>query len=152
MRLRAARVADIGAILEIEDASFATDRLTRRKLRHLLAHGNCALVVAASRRRVVGYGLVLFRRGSRSARIYGLAVAPQSRGGGVGRRLLDACERAAAARRCTRVSLEVATGNRGAVSLYRRSGYRRVAHLGPYYEDGSSADRYAKPLRASGAG
>jgi [ribosomal protein S18]-alanine N-acetyltransferase len=150
--VRPARVADVAAILEIEDASFTTDRLTRRKLLHLLARGNCALLVSVTRGRVAGYGLVLFRRGSRSARIYGLAVAPRLRGGGVGRRLLDACESAAAARRCVRVTLEVATANRAAVALYRALGYTRVARLGPYYEDGSAADRYAKRLTACAAG
>ncbi len=147
MSIRPARVADVGAILEIEDASFTTDRLTRRKLLHLFARGNCSLVVAQMRGRVAGYGLVLFRRGSSSARIYGLAVAPRLRGGGVGRRLLAACERAAVSRRCTRVTLEVSTRNAGAVSLYRALGYTRVARLGPYYEDGSAADRYARRLR-----
>lgn len=152
MKLRAARIADVAPILAIEEVSFRTDRLTRAKLRHLLGRGNCALLVAEIRRRVVGYGLVLFRRGSRSARIYGLAVAPDVRGAGVGRRLVRACEAAAVARDCERVTLEVATRNVGAVALYRRLGYVRAARLGPYYEDGSSADRYAKPLTACGAG
>lgn len=152
MTIRPARVADLSALLSIEDESFLTDRLTRRKLRHLLARGNCALLVADVRGRVAGYGLVLFRRGSSSARIYGLAVAPALRGGGFGRRLLAACERAASARRCTRVSLEVATRNAGAIALYVARGYERIERLGPYYEDGSPADRYAKRLTACDAG
>jgi ribosomal protein S18 acetylase RimI-like enzyme len=144
--IRPARLDDVPALLAIEDASFATDRLTARKIRRLLAHGNCALLVAAERGVVVGYALVLFRRGALRARLYGIAVSARHRRRGLGARLLLAAEREAAGRRRRSMSLETAPDNEAALKLYRKMGYVRVARLGPYYEDGAVADRYVKGL------
>lgn len=148
MKLRAARLSDIGALLEIERESFTTDRLTARKLRHLLTRGNCELVVADERGRLAGYALVLFRRRASAARLYGLAVAADLRGRGVGRMLLREAERRARTRGALRMTLETNPRSR-AVRLYESEGYVLAERLGPYYEDGTPADRYAKPVRAS---
>ncbi len=146
MTIRPARLDDVPGILAIEEEAFATDRLTARKLRRLLRNGHCALLVAAARGGVVGYALVLFRRGAGRARLYGLAVAAESRGRGLGAKLLRAAEAEALGRRRRSIGLETAPRNEPAVNLYRRMGYVRVARLGPYYEDGTAADRYVKPL------
>jgi ribosomal protein S18 acetylase RimI-like enzyme len=144
--IRPARASDVGALLAIENESFATDRLTARKIRRLLAHGNCALLVAVARDEVVGYALVLFRRGVRRARLYGIAVAASHRGRRLGAKLVRAAETEAERRSCRAIGLEVAPGNEPAVKLYRKMGYVRVGGVGPYYEDGSPADRYVKSL------
>ncbi len=149
MRVRPARRADVPAILAIEDESFATDKLTAGKLRHLLARGNCALLLAVERTRVLGYALVLFRRGTATARLYGIAVRGAHRGRGLGRRLLRAAEAAARTGGARSMRLEVGAKNVSAVALYRETGYALVSHLGPYYEDGSPADRYIKNLTKS---
>lgn len=146
MRIRPARREDVGVLLEIENSSFRTDKLTRRKLRHLMTRGNCVLLVAVANRRVAGYALVLFRRGASSARIYGIAVRSSERGRGLGTHLMLAAERAARRRGARRLTLETDPSNGGALTVYLRLGFRRVARLGPYYEDGTPADRYAKGL------
>src|SRR5204863_236295 len=92
LKIRRARRADFDALLEIEAEAFRTDRLTRRKLVHLTTRGNASLLVGETRGRIVGYALVLFRRGTRSARLYGLAVAASERGRGLGARFLAAAE------------------------------------------------------------
>jgi ribosomal protein S18 acetylase RimI-like enzyme len=148
MNVRPARLADLPAILAIERASFTTDRITRRAMRRLLTRGSCAVLVAASGRVVVGYAVLLFRRGARRARLYSLAVDPRRRRAGVAGRLLAAVERRARARGLEAVTLEVAAANRAAVILYRRAGYELIARLGPYYADGSPADRWIKRLGA----
>jgi [ribosomal protein S18]-alanine N-acetyltransferase len=146
--VRAARPADIPALLAIERASFSTDRLTRRALHRLMTRGHCAVLVAVARRRVAGYAVLLFRRGSRRARLYSLAVDPRRRRSGLAKRLLAAVERRAAGRGMTAVTLEVGAANRAASTLYRAMGYRRIARLGPYYADGSPAERWRKDLVA----
>lgn len=50
-------------------------------------------------------------------------VAPEARGRGVGRALLDAAEAWGKARGCTNVSLSVTEGNSSAERLYRAAGY-----------------------------
>lgn len=146
MRLRAARERDVSGLLAIEEEAFRTDRLTARKIRRLLRTGNCAFLVAHDAAGVAGYALLLFREGSANARLYGIAVRRDRRGRGFGRALLRAAERTARRRKCRRISLEVGSRNRRALSLYGKSGYARVADLGPYYEDESPATRLAKSL------
>jgi ribosomal protein S18 acetylase RimI-like enzyme len=146
LTVRAARLADLAALLAIERASFATDRLTPRAMRRLLVRGKCAMLVAATGGVVVGYALVLFRRGASRARLYSIAVDPSHRRSGIARRLLAAAERRAAARGTTTISLEVGVANNSAVNLYRENGYRLVSRLGAYYADGSAADRWTKTL------
>ncbi len=144
MTIRAARPGDLPALLAIERASFTTDRISPRNLRRLLARGHCAVLVAERRGDVAGYALVLFRRGARRARLYSLAVDPRHRRAGVARRLLAAIERRARARGLEAVTLEAGAANRAAASLYRDMGYSPVASLGPYYRDGTSANRWMK--------
>lgn len=146
MNVRAARLADLPALLAIERASFTTDRIAPKNLRRLLLRGHCALVVAETRRAVVGYALVLFRRGSRRARLYSLAVDPRHRRAGAATRLLSAIEKRVRGRGLLALTLEAGVANEAAATLYRRKGYRLLARLGPYYADGSHADRWIKSL------
>ena len=148
MTVRAARKGDLPALLAIERASFSTDRLTRRALRRLMTRPNCAVLVAVTRGAVAGYAVLLFRRGSRKARLYSIAVDPRRRRAGVAARLLAAVERRARERGSSAVTLEVGVKNRAASTLYRTIGYRRLLRLGPYYADGSAADRWWKDLAA----
>jgi ribosomal-protein-alanine N-acetyltransferase len=144
--VRAARRGDLPAVLAIESASFATDRISPRNFRRMLARGNCAILVAERRGAVAGYGLVLFRRGASRARLYRLAVDPARRRAGVARDLLRAIESLVAARGLTALTLEAGVTNSAAARLYEEMGYRQVASLGPYYADGSSANRWTKSV------
>lgn len=145
VRLRRARLADLDALLALE-ALFPSDRMTRPTLRRFLRHPSAQLWVAAQGRQLVGDLLLLFRRGSDSARIYSVVVAPQARGQGLGERLIARAERAATAAGCKRIKLEVRRRNRPAQALYAKRGYQLVKALPGYYEDGSDGLRLAKEL------
>ncbi len=149
MRIRAARPSDVSEIVAIEDEAFATDRLTARRLRRMLARGSCALLAAVDREGVAGYALVLLRRGGSRARLYAFAVRASARRRGLGAKLLAAAERDAARRGRRWMTLETARDNESAIKLYRSAGYRLESSLGPYYEDGSPADRFVKALAPS---
>lgn len=144
--VRAARREDLDALLRIEDASFASDRLSRRSFRHLMTSRSAALLIASMDRKVAGYVLVLFRATSPAARLYSIAVDRNAAGRGIGRALLAAAEKMATRRGCGFMRLEVAVRNRRAASLYRRNGYRPIATLPGYYADGSDAVRLEKVL------
>jgi [ribosomal protein S18]-alanine N-acetyltransferase len=73
-------------------------------------------------------------------------VAPKYRGRGVGAGLLVAAEAAARQRGCRELRLEVRQDNAAAMALYESAGYRRIAKLPDYYEDGAAGWRYARPL------
>jgi ribosomal-protein-alanine acetyltransferase len=142
--LRRARPGDLAALVALEQQAFTTDRLSRRQYRRHLHSASATLLVAAAGRRLLGKALVFFRRGSHRARLYSIAVHAQARGRGVGTALLRAAERAARARGCSTLSLEVRADNARAIRWYERHGYRRFgAHPG-FYEDGADAWRYAK--------
>jgi ribosomal protein S18 acetylase RimI-like enzyme len=144
--LRRARPQDLEALLALEEHLFATDRIPGRSFRRFVASPSAVLTVAERDRDVIGYVLVLFRKGSALARLYSIAVARKASGGGIGRALLAAAELAALRRGCARMRLEVKTRNRRAGALYRRSGYRKLVDLPGYYADGADAARYEKVL------
>jgi ribosomal protein S18 acetylase RimI-like enzyme len=143
--IRTARVSDIDALVAIENAVFAGDRISRRSFRHLAGAKTAAVLVADDAGRVAGYCVVLFRKGNTAARLYSIAVAPGS-GRGQGRILLEAAERAARGRGCRALRLEVRDDNDRARILYERSGYRQTGEVPDYYADGATAFRYEKLL------
>lgn len=131
--VRAAGGNDLDAICRLEARCFTLDAQSRRSLRHLLTRANAAVWVAERDGAVVAYAALLFRRGTRSARLYTIAVAPEARGTGAGRALLAAAEAGARARGCRRLRAEVRAGNAASRGLFADAGYREVGPLPGYY-------------------
>jgi ribosomal-protein-alanine acetyltransferase len=148
---RDAEAGDLQSLLDIENAVFDTDRISRRSFRHFLTSPRAIFRVAVIDGAVAGYCLVLFRQGTAAARLYSLAVDPAVQQRGLGAALLADAETAAFETDRAVLRLEVATGNQAAQALYQRCGYRQVARLHGYYEDGGDAVRLEKPLRAVAA-
>ncbi|PSJ61278.1 GNAT family N-acetyltransferase [Pseudaminobacter soli (ex Li et al. 2025)] len=143
--IRPARKDDVDALMALELAVFVTDRISRQSFRRMVSSLTASLLVADQPGGILGYCAVLYRTGSKSARLYSLAVAPNS-GGGQGRALLAAAEQAARDRGCTSMRLEVRRDNPRAIALYEKNGYRPIGSKPGYYADGMDALRYAKPL------
>ncbi|TFH85901.1 N-acetyltransferase [Billgrantia azerbaijanica] len=147
--LRQGRPEDLGAIVRLEEAAFAGDRFSRRQLWHLLNRAHALTLVAEDEHgALLGYGLLLFRRGSSRVRLYSFCVHPTARGGGIGRRLLEALEAVARERGGERLELEVRVDNRVALGLYRRAGFRLRRWLDDYYADGCAGWQMEKTLVA----
>jgi ribosomal protein S18 acetylase RimI-like enzyme len=138
---------DLQALVDIENAVFDTDRISRRSFRHFLTSPRAIFRIAEIDGALAGYYLILSRRGTAAARLYSLAVDPAFRQRGLGAALLDHAEGAASETDHAVLRLEVATANQPALALYQRSGYRQVARLPRYYEDGGDGIRLEKPLR-----
>lgn len=146
LAIRHATPADLESLVAMEQASFSGDRLSRRQLGYHLGNPKAAFLLGTLEGEIAGYGLLLFRSGSRLARLYSLAVAASARGRGLGYALLAEAEIAARRRGCKHLQLEVRVDNAAAIALYERTGYRRVASLDGYYEDGAGGWRYRKGL------
>jgi len=144
--LRAATVDDAGALVDLEQRCFRSDRLTRRQFVRHARSASAELRVAMRGTRCLGHLLLFFRRNSPIARLYSIAVAPDARGHGLGARLLDAAEGIAVARGAGTLRLEVRARNRAARRLYESRGYKRIGIERGYYEDGADAWRYQKQL------
>lgn len=149
--IRPARPTDIDALAALEARVFAGDRISRRSMRRLAASPTATLLVAEAAGAVAGYAVALFRAGSRTARLYSIAVDPATAPGGTGRALLAAVEKGASGRGATAMRLEVRVDNARAIALYERAGYRPAGRRAGYYADGADALLYSREL-GDGAG
>ena len=141
---RPATLADLDDLVRLENTCFTADRLSRRSLRHFITKSHSKFWVMGSP--AVAYGLVLFHRGTSLARIYSLAVAPEARGRGYARQLIEAMEASAIAEGALFIRLEVADDNLSALHLYQSFGYEPIRRLTEYYEDGHDGIRMEKRL------
>lgn len=142
--IRTARASDVDDLAAIENAVFAGDRISRNSFRRLISSDTAAMLLLQEAQALAGYCAILFRTGSRKARLYSIAAAPGV--SGIGRRLLEAAETETIARGRDRLGLEVRADNARAISLYERSGYVRIGEVAGYYADGATALRYEKHL------
>jgi ribosomal protein S18 acetylase RimI-like enzyme len=147
-RIRPAAPGDLDALVALERRAFTTDHLSRRQYRHHITSASARVLAAVDATGLLGKAVVFFRKNSSTARLYSIAVAHEARGRGVGEALLGAVERAARARGCKLLRLEVRQDNGAAIRLYERLGYRRFGAYAGFYEDGADASRYEKPLTA----
>ncbi len=146
VRVRRASPADLGDLIDLENATFNSDRLSPRQWKHHLGSARASVLVIELDDRSCAAAVMFFRKGSPLARLYSLAVAADLRGRGIGEILLDACEGDAIDRGCTRLRLEVRDDNGPAQRLYERRDYRLLASRPDYYEDGATALCYEKRL------
>lgn len=145
MPIRRAQPSDIAALVAIEQA-FSSDRLSARSFRRLIRRGHADVWVYTDQGVVLGDAVVLYRRGTRVARLYSLVVAAAARGRGLGGALMRWAERQAARRNCNELRLEVRLGNDAALALYRRQRYVDAGTVPAFYEDGAPAWRLRKRL------
>lgn len=146
MQFRDAQGSDLDGLVALEKAAFDTDRLSRRSFQRFIQQGRVALRVAEEEGRLLGYVLVLFRRGTSLARLYSMAVDDSARGRGLGRSLLEDAETQAVDNACVAMRLEVREDNQAAIALYRALGYEPFGRYPDYYEDHAAALRMEKSL------
>ena len=80
--IRRAQLADLEALVALENQAFLTDRLSRRSFRYMLSRAHAVTLVDDGDDGLGGYSLVLFRSGTALARLYSIAVADRARGRG----------------------------------------------------------------------
>jgi [ribosomal protein S18]-alanine N-acetyltransferase len=136
--LRRMRLADLPAVLELEEELFAPDTWTAAMYRDELAHTDTRwYLVAEDGDELVGYGgLIAYPD---EAHIATIGVTTARQGGGIGAQLLDALLGEADRRRVPVVLLEVRADNELAQGLYRRRGFAEIGRRRGYYQP-SGAD------------
>jgi ribosomal protein S18 acetylase RimI-like enzyme len=147
VQCRKAENADLDALLELEKVSFSSDRLSRRSFRHWIKSEHGHLWVVDEGGEILGYGLLWCHKGTRLARLYSIAIAPEARGRGLAKSLLEQLEALALKDGRLFLRLEVAKGNPAAISLYESMGYRIFGEYQDYYDDHSDALRMQKQIR-----
>jgi len=145
-QIRPAQLADVPALVELENRVFPGDRISSRQFRYLLTKGHAITLVAEHDRSLLGYALVLLRKSTSLARLYSIAVAPEAQGQGVGRRLLQRAAENSVAAGVLYMRSEIRVDNLASIQLFERSGYRRFGAYRDYYEDHADALRFEKRL------
>jgi [ribosomal protein S18]-alanine N-acetyltransferase len=137
-RLRPMRLADLPAVLELEEELFAPDTWTAAMYRDELARTDTRwYLVAEDGDAVVGYGgLIAYPD---EAHIATIGVTTARQGEGIGAQLLDALLAEADRRGSPVVLLEVRADNELAQGLYRRRGFAEIGRRRGYYQP-SGAD------------
>lgn len=151
--IRPAELGDLNALQALEQEAFASDRLARRQLRHLITRAQAVFLIACNDQApnaLLGDVLVLFNRATSVARLYSIAVAESARSQGIGRALVEAAERATWARQRAYLRLEIRRDNLASQRLFEGLGYRRFGVRADYYEDRMAALRYEKTLMPAG--
>ena len=133
LTLRAATEADLDAIWAIESAVFGAEAWSRDLMRdELTADLRCYLVLVNEAGAIVGYGglLAVGTEGD----IQTIALSPDARGAGQGRRLMNALLDAADGRGVNEVFLEVRADNPVARTLYASLGFEEIGVRPRYYQ------------------
>lgn len=128
--VRPATLADLPAILSIERIAFS-DPWTADAFRSMLGQDHVLTTVAERDGRLVGYS-VAWAVGD-EAELANLAVAPEHRGTGVAKRLLDHLLDDLDSRGGATIYLEVRDSNAPAQGLYRSRGFTAAGRRKGYY-------------------
>ncbi|MCE7869085.1 ribosomal-protein-alanine N-acetyltransferase [bacterium CPR1] len=131
------REGDVASVRRIEGSSFATTWPDEAFLNELKTNRSAHYLVARQGEEVLGYAgvwLVLDE-----AHITSIAVDPERRGGGLGKRLLYHLLRSCQALGARWATLEVRVDNEVALKMYRRFGFARIGLRKGYYESGHDA-------------
>ena len=142
-RIRPASLADVPSLAELERVCFS-DPWTAAGIRETIQYETARAFVAEDQDRIVGY--VMARISGEEGEILDLAVRPELRRRGIGRRLLLSVWNALGSEGVRELYLEVRESNRAAIELYRGHGFRPVG-LRPHYYRNPAED--AIVLRAA---
>jgi ribosomal-protein-alanine N-acetyltransferase len=137
--IRATGPGDLAAVAAAEAASFPDEAWSPTLLEQGVA-GELPTVrywLLEDDGEVLGHAVVSVA--GDDAELQRIAIAPDRRRGGLGRRLLDGCLAEAASRGARRMLLEVREDNAAGLALYLEAGFTEIARRPRYYRDGATA-------------
>jgi len=133
MEIQPASIRDLGALRRLERACFDKDAWPLLDLMAVLTWPDVIRLKAVDHGEMIGFIAGDPRPSQGAVWIATIGVDPSYQRRGIGHELLHACEEQA---KLPRVKLTVRMSNDGALSLYRKAGYRIVDIWKKYYSDG----------------
>ncbi|PPL20000.1 ribosomal protein S18-alanine N-acetyltransferase [Microterricola pindariensis] len=136
-QLRRAGLADVPAIMAIENAMFPSDAWSTDAMARDVADPHCYYLVAFppdAPEQIEAYAGLLAPRGAPEADIQTIAVSTAAQGRGLGRVLMLRLIDEARARGAREVFLEVRADNPGAIHLYTSLGFAELGVRRGYYK------------------
>ena len=139
MHYRKAKVEDIKRLVEIENLSFDYDQLDAKKFLYFIQKGHSDLIIQTVNDVISAYSLILYRHGTKPARIYSIAVHKDFSGQGLGNKMMFEIERFVQQHHRFTIRLEVKKSNQKAIKLYQKMGYKQFAIKTAYYDNNEDA-------------
>ena len=133
MEIQPASIRDLGALRRLERACFDKDAWPLLDLMAVLTWPDVIRLKAVDQGEMIGFIAGDPRPSQGAVWIATIGVDPSYQRRGIGHGLLRACEEQV---NLPRVKLTVRISNDGAISLYRKAGYRIVDIWKKYYSDG----------------
>jgi ribosomal-protein-alanine N-acetyltransferase len=148
IRVRPATLADLWAIVALEQVCFETDTWPPEIFAYYLPRKATfsAMAEMTGWADPAGYALGYMRKNG-PVDLYALATHPDARGRGVGAALLQHVCAVAMTRPVAQVTLCVREDNHAAIRLYEAFGFAATAFKPGYYQDGASAIRMRLNLK-----
>jgi len=137
LHLRLATEADLAKIMQLENASFATDAWPEESMRFELTAPHTSYFVAfdtSEEQNLIGYGGLAKLQGSPQADIQTIAISQESRGKGFGKKLLERLIEEAVNQQAQEIFLEVRADNEVAQNLYLALGFEHIDTRKRYYQ------------------
>jgi ribosomal protein S18 acetylase RimI-like enzyme len=140
-------MSDLDALIAFEKKFFTFDhQISRRSFRHFIGSSKSNLIVADAGGKVAGCLLVNYKRNSKIARLYTIAVGTDFRRRGIAQRLLKEAEKKAVRRGRRLMRLEARADDAAPLKLYESSGYRQFGRKPRYYAGRYDALLFEKSL------
>lgn len=145
LKIDLATLQDVEKLVRLEDICFLTDRLSASQFKRFI-RSPTACVLAAKNDEAIAGAILLFRKNSKIARLYSLAVDPSYQKQGIAQAIHHRLEEECVKRRCTELRLEVRPDNHAAIRFYEKNQFEVFGEYKNFYEDQTHALRMRKSL------
>ena len=135
-RLRPMTIADLPAVMEIENQAFSNPWSTEMVRKELTQEWSTVLVLevpSGSGWQIRGFAIYWLV--ADEVHVLNVATDRAFRRQGIGRKVMDAMLKHGRERNCRLATLEVRRSNEAAINLYKLLGFRAVGMRPAYYQD-----------------
>jgi len=147
VEVRKATLADMPELMKVEETCFGIEKFSPETVKAFVVRDDAFVVLAEDGHEVRGSAMCMFSKAEGEGRVASVAVLPQFRNQGIGRRLLTECEKHFSGNGLKRFSLEVDVDNEPAISLYTTKGYEISGMIKDFYGPGRDAFMMVKKPR-----